>query len=80
MQQETETARRVPEGSSASTSAELERIDAVAAAITCPKVFSPEMLGQGKAKGGNKEHRQRRYDAFERVRRLGNLTEDQHGH
>ena len=37
------------------------------------------MLGQGRAKGGNKEHRQNRYDVLERVRRVGNLTEDQKG-
>ena len=37
------------------------------------------MLGQGRPKGGNKEHRQNRYDVLERLRRIGNLTEDQKG-
>ena len=37
------------------------------------------MLGQGRAKGGNKEHRLNRYEVLERVRRVGKLTEDQKG-
>ena len=59
--------------------AELKRIEAVVAAITHQKAFSPEMLGQGRANGGTKEHKQSRYDVWERVRRVGNLTEDQKG-
>ena len=37
------------------------------------------MSGQGRPDGGNREHRQNRNDALERVRRLGNLIEDQNG-
>ena len=57
----------------------MKRIEAVVAAITSNKAFSVEMLGQGRAKGGNKEHRLNRYEVLERVRRVGNLTEDQKG-
>ena len=60
-------------------SAEIKRIEAVAAALTNQKVYSPEMLGQGRPKGGNKEHKQNRYDVLERLRRIGNLTEEQNG-
>ena len=60
-------------------SQEMKRIEAVVAALSHPKVFSPEMLGLGKPRGGNKEHRHNRYDVLERVRRLGGLTEDQKG-
>ena len=37
------------------------------------------MLGQGKAKGGNKDHKQNRYQVLERLRRIGNLTQEQNG-
>ena len=60
-------------------SAEMKRIEAVVAALTSQKAFSAEMLGQGRAKGGNKEHMLNRYEVLERVRRVGKLTEDQKG-
>ena len=37
------------------------------------------MLAQGGAKGGVKAHQQNRYDALERLRRVGHFTEDQKG-
>ena len=58
---------------------ELERIEAVVAALSHPKVFSPEMLGLGQPRGGNKQHRHNRYDVLERVRRLGGLIYYQQG-
>ena len=76
-----ELQKKVSEGKSNynKLSAEMKRIEAVVAAMTSEKVYSPEMLGQGKSKGGNKEHRQNRYDALERARRIGGITEDQKG-
>ena len=73
--------RKLSEGKSRvrNLTAELKRIEAVVAAITSQKVFSPEMLGQGRRHGGLKEHQQNRYDALERCRRLGNLTEANEG-
>ena len=60
-------------------SAEIKRIEAVVAAMSSEKVYSPEMLGQGKRKGGRKEHKDNRYDTLERVRRIGKLNADQCG-
>ena len=59
--------------------ADIKRIEAVVAALTNSKVFSPEMLGQGKARGGTKEHKLNRYQVLERLRRIGNLTQEQNG-
>ena len=58
---------------------DLKRVEAVVTALAKEKVYSPEMLGQGRLRGGHREHRQNRNDALERVRRLGNLTEEQNG-
>ena len=60
-------------------SAELKRIEAVVAALESQKSFSAEMLGQGKPRGSNKDHRLNRYEVLERVRRAGKLIEDQKG-
>ena len=56
---------------------EIKRIEAVVTALTSEKVFSPEMLGAGKARGGNKDHKLNRYQVLDRLRRIGNLTQQQ---
>ena len=59
--------------------AELKRIEAVVAAMSTSKAFSPEMLGFGRKSGGLIEHKKNRYECLERLRRIGNLTDAQKG-
>ena len=57
----------------------MKRIEAVVAAMTHQKAFSPEMLGHGKSNGGSKVNQRHRFEVLERVRRVGNLTSAQNG-
>ena len=57
--------------------AEIAEKESVVTAMSQNKAYSVHMLGFGKKNGGPKEHRQRRYEVLERVRRTCGLTKDQ---
>ena len=63
----------------AKLSAELKRVEAVVAALTIQKSFFAELLGQGRSRGGNSDHKRNRYEVLERVRRVSSLTAEQNG-
>ena len=58
----------------------LIRSRAVVKAMTDVRAFSASQCGQGKKGGGNKEHKANRVQVLERMRRFGNLTQDQTTH
>ena len=59
--------------------ADVKHVNAVAAAMESKKAYSALQFGQGRKKGGLKEHRAARYDVLERCRRVGNLSNEQEG-
>ena len=60
-------------------SQQIGRSQAVVAAMHEAEAFTPQMLGHGRARGGNKEHRDNRYKVLERARLIRNLTVKQEG-
>ena len=55
----------------------LNRSRAVVAAMTDVRAFSASQCGHGKKGGGTKEHRANRFQVLERMRLIGNLTQEQ---
>ena len=53
---------------------EQRSMEAVVTAMVAVKVFSLEMLGKGKKKGGNQQHQKARLEVLERLRRCAELS------
>ena len=59
---------------------EQQQAEAVVTAMVAAKGFSMSMLGHGRKKGGTQQHQKNRFEVFDRVRQVAELSPEQTGH
>ena len=59
---------------------EQQQAEAVVTAMVAAEGFSMSMLGHGRKKGGTQQHQKNRFEVFDRVRQVAELSPEQTGH